>query len=345
MATVAVPAEVLADYEAMQDRAALLDEQARLVLRITGDRAAEMLHGLTTNDVRRLSPGECHYAFMLTPKGRPVAELRLLHLTSGFWLDLPERCADAATAHLRKYLPPIYATFEDAGVARLGVLGAQAGRVVDAWAGRAVTDRLGPLRARDLDTPLGHAVIAGREAVEGAGFDLYVERSRLDEARSALARHVGEIGGRVASRLAWEILRVECGLPVHGIDFSEANLAQEAGQDGRAISFDKGCYTGQEVVARIHFRGHVNRILRGIRLPESSFRPGTDLYLAGRPCVTLTSVVQSPRFGTIALGLTRTEAAPGSLLSVERGGDPLAEVVALPFRESLAPITDPPGRP
>ncbi len=345
MATVAVAAETLADYEAMQERVALLDEQARLILRITGDRVGEMLQGLTTNDVGRLSPEECLYAFMLTPKGRPVAELRLLRLASGFWLDLPERCAEAATAHLRKYLPPIYATFEDAGVARLGVLGRDAGRAVDAWAGQSVTDRLGALAARELDTPFGYAVIAGREAIEGAGFDLYVERSRLDQARSALARHVGALGGRVASRLAWEILRVESGLPVHGIDFSEANLAQEAGQDARALSFDKGCYTGQEVVARIHFRGHVNRILRGIRLPESSLRPGTTLYLGGRPCVTLTSVVQSPRFGTIALGLTRTEAAPGSLLSVERGGDPLAEVVALPFQESRAPITDPPRPP
>lgn len=340
-----IPPEILAEDEALRGGVALLDEHTRLVLQVTGERAAEMLHGLLTNDVKHLRPGECLYTFMLTPKGRPVAELRLLRFPRFFWLDLPETCADAAISHLRKYLPPIYATFQAAGVARLGVLGPQAAEAVDAWAERPITEGVAPLRSRELDTAYGGAVLAGREAAEGPGFDLYIEREQFDEARSALVQHVVERGGRVASRQAWEILRVERGLPVHGIDFSEADLAQEAGQDARAISFDKGCYTGQEVVARIHFRGHVNRILRGFRLPASPVGPGAVLYEAERPRATLTSVVRSPRYGTIGLGLARTEVAPGARLSLDKGGEPLAEVVDLPFgRVSGAPAGAPTDR-
>ena len=102
-----------AEHRTLIERVGLLDESTRTIVGVQGDRAGEMLHGLLTNDVKRLSVGEGLYAFMLTPKGRPVAEMRLLRLESGFWMAMPASCLVSALAHLRKYLPPIYARFDE----------------------------------------------------------------------------------------------------------------------------------------------------------------------------------------------------------------------------------------
>jgi len=328
-----------AEHHALQESAGLLDESTRTLLSVSGDRAGDMLHGLVTNDVKHLSVGQGLYAFMLTPKGRPVAEMRLLRLEAAFWMDMPASCLESGLAHLRKYLPPIFAKFDETDTCRLGVVGPLASAAIDGWAGAAVTEGLEPLESRPLDVGGRDALLARREPVEGPGFDLYVSAEDREDVRSGLVDSVLELGGREVGPEAWEILRVERGIPVFGRDFSEENLAQETAQDARAISFDKGCYTGQEVVARIHFRGHVNRILRGCRLVDPSADPsGGPTLAAGRPLFegdrergVITSPVDSPRFGHIALGLARTEIEPGRRLALEPSGDEVVEIMELPF--------------
>jgi aminomethyltransferase len=328
-----------AEHRALIESVGLLDESTRTIVGVQGNRAGEMLHGLLTNDVKRLSVGEGLYAFMLTPKGRPVAEMRLLRLESGFWMDMPASCLDSALAHLRKYLPPIYARFDETDTHRLGVVGPLAAAAVDSWAGAAVTEDLQPLESRPLEVAGNEILLTRREIMEGPGFDLYVSADALQDVRSGLAASVSELGGSEVGPDSWEILRVERGIPAFGTDFSEEDLAQETGQDARAISFEKGCYTGQEVVARIHFRGHVNRVLRGLRLVEPPAGPsGSPTLAAGRPLFegdrergVITSSVDSPRFGHIALGLARTEIEPGRRLALEPSGDELVEIVKLPF--------------
>jgi folate-binding protein YgfZ len=327
------------EHRALVESAGVLDERTRTIVSVQGDHAGEMLHGLLTNDVKGLATGDGLYAFMLTPKGRPVAEMRLLRLESEFWMDMPVSCLDSALAHLRKYLPPIYATFNETDTCRLAVIGPLAAAAVDGWAGAAVTNALKPLQSRSLEIRETEVLIARREEIEGPGFDLYVPPDAREDVRSGLATAVSERGGREVGAYAWEILRVERGIPAFGSDFSEDDLAQEAGQDARAISFDKGCYTGQEVVARIHFRGHVNRVLRGFRQlrpsvgPSSSptLEPGQPLFEGGRERGVISSAVDSPRLGRIALGLARTEIEPGRRLAFEPGGDGLVEIVELPF--------------
>lgn len=328
-----------AQYHALRESAGLLDESTRTILSVSGDRAAEMLHGLLTNDVKRLSVGQGLYAFMLTPKGRPVAEMRLLRLAAAYWMDMPASCLESGVAHLRKYLPPIFATFHETDTCRLGVVGPSAAAAIECWAGASVTDGLDPLESRPLDVEGRDVFLARREVIEGPGFDLYVSAEDRADVLSGLAASVSDLGGREVGPEAWKIVRVERGIPVFGSDFSEEDLAQETGQDGRAISFEKGCYTGQEVVARIHFRGHVNRVLRGFRLVDPSagtsgaptLAPGGVLFEADRERGVITSPVDSPRFGPIALGLARTEIEPGCRLALEPSGDEVVEIVELPF--------------
>jgi len=320
-------------YEAMLHSAALLDEtEQRTLIRVEGDRARETLHGLTTNDVNQLPVNRALYAFMLTPKGRPVAEMRLLCLAAEFWLDIPAACRASALAHLRKYVPPIHASVAESPVRRIGILGPLAGAVIDGWAGERVTDGLAPLECRVLDPAAAHLV--AREPIEAPGYDLYVVDGRHRETMSALTAAAEELGGQRIGPEAWTIRRVERGIPQFGVDFGEENLAQETGQDDRAISFDKGCYTGQEVVARIHFRGHVNRILRGFRFPSAPLPPGTALFVGERQRARVTSIAESPRFGSIGLGLARADIAPGSLLSRDPDGEPEIELTELPFERA-----------
>ena len=124
-----------------------------------------------------------------------------------------------------------------------------------------------------------------------------------------------------------EVLRVESGRPRLGLDMDGNTIPEEAGLNERAVSFEKGCYVGQETVARLHYRGKPNRHLRGLRLSEPVER-GVAIELGEREVGTVGSVVESPTLGPIALALVRREAEPGATVSV-CGAD--AEVVELPF--------------
>ncbi|MCK5412261.1 MAG: folate-binding protein YgfZ [Gemmatimonadetes bacterium] len=334
----------LTEYRALLESAALLEESDRCVIRIEGDRAEEMLHGLLTNRVKGMQAQRAVYAFMLTPKGRLVAALRLLRLNTGYWLDLPALCQEAVLAHLRKYLPPIFATFESTDIRRIGVVGPLAASALDAWAGEPISLKLATLEARPLEHGDGSWILVRREDVEGPGYDVYVAGDAVRSVLAALEEAIATVGGVAVGRETWEVFRVEHGIPVWAADFDQDNLAQELGQDDRAISFDKGCYTGQEVVARIHFRGHVNRILRGFRLPRP-VAAGQPLYEGERERGVITSPAISPRFGPIALGYARFEIPPGAWLSLESGGQTEVEVVALPFEGPSAPPAAPPASP
>ncbi|MCZ6477145.1 MAG: hypothetical protein O6851_02380, partial [Gemmatimonadetes bacterium] len=323
------------------ESAALFEESDRSLIRIEGDRAEEMLHGLLTNRVMGMQAHRAVYTFILTPKGRLVAALRLLRLDGGYWLDLPALCQEAVLAHLRKYLPPIFATFEPTDVRRIGVVGPLATSALDAWAGEPISLELAALEARPLERGDGAKILIRREDVEGAGYDVYVAGDAVQSVLAALEEAIATVGGGVIGRETWAVFRVEHGIPVWGTDFDQDNLAQELGQDERAISFDKGCYTGQEVVARIHFRGHVNRILRGFRLPRPA-EARQPLYEGERERGVITSPAVSPRFGPIALGYARFEIPPGAWLSLEPGGQTEVQVVALPFDRPGAPPAAPP---
>lgn len=392
-----VAPEVLArDYARLREAAGIPGVGGRALLRVWGDRARDMVGGLVTSHVAALEPGGALYAFMLTPKGRPVAEMRVLALSaSELWLDLPEACLEGTLGHLSRYLPPIYAQHERMEErVRLSVIGPAWARVASALPGAPPageleglapldTIRLGeadagggvsPAAGRSPGSasgdgagpalPAGADLLCRREPIEGPGADLYVARERAGRTRELLLEAAGEAGGGAVGPAALEAWRVERGVPIYGREIDLEVLPQETGQTGRAVDFEKGCYTGQEVVARIHYRGHVHRRLVGLRFGEgggsgrggapgsatpteasvgepSSNRisegaagepaPGAALYAEGRERGRVTTVTDSPRLGAIGLGYVRREVEAGERLALEADGEPAAEVVELPF--------------
>ncbi len=127
----------------------------------------------------------------------------------------------------------------------------------------------------------------------------------------------------------FECLRIERGRPRYGVDLDDTVIPQEAGLNERAVSFTKGCYVGQETVARLFYRGKPNRHLRGLRCSVPA-APGDELVLDGRTVGRVSSAAVSPRFGAIALALVRREAPPGATVALGQAGA-TAEVVELPF--------------
>ena len=126
----------------------------------------------------------------------------------------------------------------------------------------------------------------------------------------------------------WEVARIEAGMPRFGREFDGSSMPAEAGLETRAISFTKGCYPGQEPVARLHYRGHANRGVRGVRFDEAGVEPGAEVTVDGAPVGRLTSVADSPRFGQIGLAILRREVPDGAQGAA--AGAALT-VVALPF--------------
>jgi folate-binding protein YgfZ len=150
-----------------------------------------------------------------------------------------------------------------------------------------------------------------------------------------MADRLGEFGAARADPVDLDAARIAAGFPRWGVDMDETTLAQEANMDTLgAISYTKGCYTGQETVARVHFRGHVNRLLRGLLFQGGGalVPRGSTVELDGKVVGDVRSMAHSPSLGRIALAMLRREVEPGSGVSVQAGGDlSHATVVELPF--------------
>jgi folate-binding protein YgfZ len=169
------------------------------------------------------------------------------------------------------------------------------------------------------------AGIGARAIRTNAGVDLLCAAADTDALIEALrARGAAPVGEPAA-----ECLRIESGRPRYGVELDDTVIPQEAGLNDRAVSFTKGCYVGQETVARLFYRGKPNRHLRGLRC-QAPVAPGDAVAHEGRQVATVASSAVSPRFGPIALALVRREAPPGSAVAI--GGEGVeATVVELPF--------------
>jgi folate-binding protein YgfZ len=195
-------------------------------------------------------------------------------------------------------------------------------------------DELGEMAPYDhLDVTADGApiTIARSPDIGIEGYELFAPFEQVDR----LWERAITDGAMPAGLDAWEIARVEAGRPEWGIDIDDTTIPQEANFDDLdAISYTKGCYIGQEVVARVHFRGHVNRHLRGLRA-ASVDAPPTGAQLiddSGNHVGDVRSAVASPRLGGIAIGMVRREVAPGVSLNAKwEGGERRVDVTALPF--------------
>jgi folate-binding protein YgfZ len=332
---------VAAEYETMFTRAAVFDRSHRGRLRVQGPRAAEMVTGLVTNDVGALLPGQGCYAAALTAKGKIVADLRVFVQEDGILVDAPPRAWAGWAGMVKKFVNPRLAPHvdESAALRDLGIFGATARHVVSELTGvqSPALTALAPYAHVSVQVDGVPITVAKVPELELEGFELLVPA----DAFTTLWTRAVAAGAKPAGLEAWDIARVEAGRPEWGIDIDDNTIPQEANFDDlHAISYTKGCYVGQETVARVHFRGHVHRHLRGVR--ASGLEPlqsGATLHGAdGAQVGDVRSTVRSPRLGAIALAMIRREVEPGASLVArwtEREDAPpierLVDVAALPF--------------
>ena len=326
---------IAAEYNALRSGAMLVDRSARGRMRVEGAKAAEMITGLVTNDVQALLPGTGLYAAALTPKGKIVADIRVFARPDHFLVDVPPRAHAGWQAMVKKYINPQLAPNRDetAALRSVGVFGATARRIVSALSG-IPQDVLAPLAMYSHLTGeiAGHPVLVARTPeLELEGYELILPAEAFAKSWQKLL----SLGATAAGLHAWEIARIEAGRPEWGVDMNDATIPQEANFDTlRGISYTKGCYVGQEVVARVHFRGHVNKHLRGLMAGKSEPAPEGAAVLAasGEQNGEVRSSALSPRLGAVAMGFVRRDVETGTDVTLQwDGGKVSAKVSALPM--------------
>jgi len=312
----AVADRLASELRILTEGCGLLDRSERGKLALTGAEAATFLQGQVTNDVEGLQPGQGCYAAFLTQKGKMLGDLRILATGPELLLDTERSALQALFNLVRRFSVGYDVVLHKRTLERclISLIGPDARRVAG---------------AEDI-APEEHSHRAGEVAgvpvrllATDVGLDVIAEADRAQELREALVAAGAEpVGGDAA-----ETLRVELGRPRFGIDLDETTIPQEAGLNERAVSFTKGCYVGQETVARLFYRGKPNRHLRGLELSAAA-SIGDPVRLGERVVGALGSEALSPTFGPIALAVLRREAEPGSTVEV---GGAQAEVVSLPF--------------
>lgn len=323
------------EYGALRRSAVVFDRSDRSRGEFGGAQARETLTGLVTNDVLSLVPGSGQYAAALTPKGKITADVRIFARADDLFIDVPPRAAQGWWAMVRKYVNPRVTRYADvsASFGTLGVYGVRARELTAAASGRDASS----LAALDM---YAHAAL-GQNVADGfvarvpelglEGYDLVLPKSAMP----GWLERLRSLGAVLGSDATWTIARIEAGRPEWGVDMDDSTLAQEANLETlNAISFTKGCYTGQETVARVHFRGHVNRCLRGLGFDVDMLPPtGTRLIDAtGKDVGDVRSSARSPRLGGVALGMVRNEAEVGASLTATWDAGSIPVVVnELPF--------------
>jgi folate-binding protein YgfZ len=305
-------------YLAATTSCGLLDRSQQGKLALSGAGAKEFLQGQVSNDVLALSPGTGCYATLLTPKGKMLADLRILDAGDELLLDTERVALQELFNVIRRfslgYDVALHKRTLESGL--ISLLGPESARVTGAGSlgGEEHTHapvQVGSVQARAIRTELG--------------IDLLCDAAQT----AALTAALVSAGAVVISEAIADTVRIERGRPRYGVDLDDTVIPQEADLNGRAVSFTKGCYVGQETVARLHYRGKPNRHLRGLRL-TTPVDSGAEITFGDRVVGHLGSVGHSPSLGPVSLALVRREAPPGSQVQV--GPDEVeAVVVELPF--------------
>jgi folate-binding protein YgfZ len=272
----------------------IVDRSDRGRVRLTGTEAAEFLQGQVTNDVEALEPGRGCYAALLTHKGKMRLDMRILRGPDWIWIDT-EPGADA----------PLLRTIETYSLGR-DVAWETADDGIVSLIGEPDLDAMPPAEEHSWVEGERGIYVRTFAGVDVIGRDLPAPDAAEDDA---------------------EVVRIERGIPRFGFEMDGDTIPQEAGINERAVSFTKGCYVGQETVARLFYKGKPNRHLRGLRLAAPVER-GQPILLGEREVGRVGSACVSPSHGPIALAIVRREAGPGDAVAI---GSTQAEVVDLPF--------------
>ena len=327
------------EYRALHESAGVLDLSFRSRMCLLGADRVRFLHGQVTNDVKKLRVGEGCYAALTTAKGKMQSDLNIFCLQDELLLDFEPGLAPVVTERLEKYIVADDVQVVDVmpHYGLLSVQGPKAEAVVRAVGLSAEVPQPSLSSLKISDATFGeiylaiHARLAGSAGISPAssktatdaargqdagapkpGFDLFVPLQSLAAVADKLVAAAKSVGGCVCGWNAFEVVRLEAGIPRFGVDMDETHLASECGIEARAISYHKGCYIGQEVLNRIHSVGHVNRELRQLRLgPEAQALPqrGAKLFHDDKEVGAITSAAFSLQQGCIVvLGYVHREA-------------------------------------
>ncbi len=288
-------------------------------LELTGADRLRFLHAYVTCDVKGLAPGAGAYGFFTTPQGRILSDAILAAQDDRLWLEVGAGQEEALATHLRKYVIADRVEIRPLeGVRLLAAVGFRAAEILGV---PELAARWSHARVSIHGTEV---LVQRRELAGAAAWTLWVPEAEAD----GLIETLAAAGARRVGEEAMEVLRVEAGIPRFGQDYGPANFPQETGIE-EAVSYTKGCYLGQEIVARIHYRGGVQNLLRGVEF-DGEPAVGASLLYEGREAGKATSVVRSPVLGkTVGLAILHKRAAePGTVVEVEGGGT--AEVTVVP---------------
>lgn len=310
-------------YQAARHAAALAEKDSFGVLKFTGSDRVSWLQGMVINDVRKLTPGTGCYAAHLTPQGKIVAQMQILADEDALWLSLERVALPKLVQAFDKLLimedVQIQDVSEEYGI--LSVIGPKSTPVLESWLGEPL-NLSGQYSHRNFE--------AGRVVVSDLGVDVWVPRGQADKVLRSLAQS----GATAIDRGTWDVLRTEAGIPIYGMDIDETTTMPEIGEKG--ISYDKGCYVGQEVVAKVKYIGHVNRRFVGLTLSGSDLPELKSPIHKGEKEVgyVTTSLFSSGLNRPVALGfVSRSAYAPGTEVEIRSGGKKLeATIVDLPFK-------------
>jgi folate-binding protein YgfZ len=328
MSNVPGPAE---QYRAVREAAAVIDRSSVGKAEVEGRDRASFLQGMLSNDVKALAPGQGCAAAFLDAHGKVMALLRVYALSDRLLLELPAGLTQKTLLLLDKYLISEKAVFEplDEAYAVLSVQGAQAPALIAGLAG-APMDLAPHAHVEATLAGIATRVVQRSEFGVRPGFFLWA----APDAMPALRAAVEGAGATPVEPAVGEVLRVEAGEPVYGQDVDESVILPETNLE-HLVSYTKGCYIGQEVVARVKYRGHVNRALTGLTLEGDRVpTPGAPVFAGEREIGRVTSAVRSLGLGApIALGYVRREhLEPGSAVAVR------IEEILVPARVTPPPF-------
>jgi folate-binding protein YgfZ len=301
---------------------------------MTGEDRHSFLQGMLSNDVQSLQPGQGCAATLLTEQGRIVADLHVYACETSFLIDVDARIKHKMIEALDRFIIADDVEMEDLSEQQftLAIQGPLASQVLEAAGATAALENAFQHAETTLaDTPIRIARVDGTGV---GGYEIIAPTPQAEAVWQALLQAGEPVGACPVGMTALNILRIEAGIPWYGLDMDEGRIVLEVGME-QAISFNKGCYLGQEIVERASARGRVNRKLSGL-LIQADMPPhsGDKLFHDGHEVGWITSTVVSPRLGRpIALGYIRREHLdPGTQLQIDRNGTPMiAEVAVLPF--------------
>ena len=333
-----------AEHTALRSAAGLADLGYRSRLCLTGVDRVRFLHGQVTNNVKDLRPGTGCCAALVTAKGRLESDLQIFALADELLLDFEPGLTPEVSQRLEKFIIADDVQILDAAphYGLLSVQGPLAADVIN-HLNLGVELPARPLTLASLSHPVwGDLYLVNHPHFSTPGFDLFIPTATLAAVWEQLVTAVRAVGGRPCGWQAWETARFEAGIPRFGLDMDATNLAPETGMESRAISYSKGCYIGQEVIARIRTYGQVAKALRGLRLADQLTTlplKGDRLFHAGKEVGVITSALASPTLhANFAFGYVRKEAnVIGTPLTLQSAaGESPVQVVTLPFQPFTA---------